>query len=466
MGNEEKGKRHALYGSAGMAAAGMIRTGSNPARPSGKETTRESAEETPEDGVEITETPEGAIEIVQIGEELATEPTPVIPLEELSAPEPEPEPAPVPHWVRAAVIGHTGAGNYGHGLDFLFHRLDNVRLVAIADADPAGLDAAQLRTGAEGPYADYHAMLEAEKPQLVAVAPRQTGERFAMVKAALEAGAHVCCERPLARTLREADELVALAAGKGLRIAVLNPMRLDPNVRRFHAEYSDLIGGLIELKVFGMMDHRAGGEDLLVLGNHLFDLVRLFAGEPNYCTAVITREGEPALADEPHYSEKEDLGPLLGDVIHAEFVMESGVHVSYVSDQRLHRLHGPWGIEFIGEKGRARLFAGQPPTLSLLVEDSVDSPDRVTRWQRWPAVGEGEPYHAPVGHLSGNDGANRLVVQDWLAAIAEERDPVCSADNALKALEMIHGVWQAGATMKRAYFPLANRLHPLAEDPS
>ena len=33
----------------------------------------------------------------------------------------------------------------------------------------------------------------------------------------------------------------------------------------------------------------------------------------------------------------------------------------------------------------------------------------------------------------------------------------------MKCLEMVHGVWQAGATMKRAYFPLANRLHPLED---
>ncbi len=452
MGNEEKGKKHALFGSAGMAAAGMIRHGQTGKRavPKDPEPDPTSEEQDAASEVEITETPEGAIEVVQAGEELPVE---------------LPEPDPGPRWTRAAVIGHTGAGNYGHGLDLLFQRLDNVRLVAIADADPEGLDAAQLRTGAEGGYGDYLEMLEAEKPQLVAVAPRETGERHAMVKAALECGAHVCCERPLARTLREADELVELARDKGLRIAVLNPMRLDPHVLRFRAGYRELIGELIELKVYGMMDHRAGGEDLLVLGNHLFDLVRLFAGEPNYCTATITRNGEPVLADEAHYSEKEDLGPLLGDAIHAEFVMESGIHVSYVSDQRLHRIHGPWGIEFIGEKGRARLFAGQPPTLSLLVEDSPDSPSRVARWERWPDVGV-DAYHQPVGHLYGNDGANRIVVQDWLAAISARREPVCSAENALKALEMIHGVWQAGATSKRAYFPLANRLHPLSEDPA
>jgi len=55
-------------------------------------------------------------------------------------------------------------------------------------------------------------------------------------------------------------------------------------------------------------------------------------------------------------------------------------------------------------------------------------------------------------------------VQDWLASIDEDREPKSSAQRSMKSLEMIHGVWQAGATMKRAYFPLTNRLHPLSEE--
>lgn len=470
MAEDETKKRHALYGSAGMAAAGMIRTGKggakHPKAPLSAGTEEVGpAEPSPEEPASPGEPADEAAEIPDGSAHSAESPTHIEFATELIEPDPEPpvRPAPpAPKYLRAAVIGHTGAGNYGHGIDFLFHRLDGVRLSSIADADPEGLDAAQIRTGAETAYADYREMLATEQPQLVAVAPRETGERYEMVKAALEAGAHVCCERPLARTLREAEELLALAEGKNLKVAVLHPMRIDPHVERFHAERVGLIGDLLEMKVFGMMDHRAGGEDLLVLGTHLFDLVRLFGGEASYCTASITKEGEPAIADDAHFSEKEDLGPVLGDSIHAEIAMDSGVHVSYVSDRRLHYLHGPWGIEFIGVKGRARLFAGQPPTLSLLVDDDPASPERRSRWVRWPQ--DADPYHEPLGRLTGNDAANRLVVADWLAAIAEDRPLACSGENALKSLEIIHGIWQAGATMKRAYFPLANRFHPLIEE--
>jgi predicted dehydrogenase len=444
MGDDETTKKHAIYGSAGMAAAGMIRTSRKKAKSGDVPKVEPEAELPAPDPAEAEEIIDAEIEAVE------------------ATPAAEAEEFPVIEVLRAAAIGHTGRGNFGHGLDLIFRRLDGVRLDAIVDGNEEALEESQTRSGAARAYADYREMLEQEKPDLVSVGPRWTDQHYEMVKAALEAGAHVCCERPLCRTLKEADELLALAAEKNLKLAVMHQMPCDPHVEMFQQQREELIGDLIEMKVFGMMDHRAGGEDLLVLGTHLFDFVRWFGGEPEFCTAQITKEGIAVIAEDAHESEAEDLGPLLGDVIHAEFSMDSGVHVSYVTDQRLHTLHGPWGIEFIGSKGRARLFAGMPPTLSLLVENSPASPDRTEKWVRWPE--KEDPYHEPVDKLTGTDASNRLVVQDWLAAIEEDRAPKCSGERSMRSLEMIHGVWQAGATMKRAYFPLANRLHPLSEE--
>ncbi len=42
----------------------------------------------------------------------------------------------MPKTYKAAVIGLTGKGCYGHGLDRAFNDLDGVELVAIADAIP------------------------------------------------------------------------------------------------------------------------------------------------------------------------------------------------------------------------------------------------------------------------------------------------------------------------------------------
>lgn len=435
MGDEDLRKKHALFGSGGMAAAGMIPTAKK------KPVVEEPVEE----------------------EVISSEDSEEVDSPKVETPEPEPEPEIIEYsGHKAVVMGHSGAGNFGHNLDMLFHRLDGVRLDAIANGDSGAVEESRTKTGAKNAYADYREMLDSEQADIVAIAPRWTDQRYDMIKAALEKNAHVICERPIARTLKEADELLELAKSNDLKIAILHQMRCDPHLSRFYEEREELIGDLLQMNVFGMMDERAGGEDLLVLGTHLFDIVRWFGGDVSYCTAQVTKNEMPALAEDSHESEKEDLGRVLGDSIHAEFVMDSGVHVTYVSDQRFHDACGPWGIEFVGSKGRARLFAGMPPTMSLLVESDPASPTNWEKWVQWPDVPD--EYHAQVDHTEGLDAANRLVVNDWLEAIKEDRDPKASGESAMKSLEMIHGIWQAAVTMKRAYFPLVNRLHPLAQD--
>ena len=95
---------------------------------------------------------------------------------------------------RAAAIGHTGAGNFGHGLHTVYNNLDNVELVAIADPGAAGREKAMADTGAARGYADYRDMLDKEELDIVSVCPRWVPEHLAMVTACLEAGCNVYCE--------------------------------------------------------------------------------------------------------------------------------------------------------------------------------------------------------------------------------------------------------------------------------
>src|SRR2546429_457623 len=71
---------------------------------------------------------------------------------------------------RVAVIGRTGRGNYGHGLDLVWRDFKNVTVVAVADDNEAGRAAAAKRLGVKNAYADYRQMLTKERPQIVAVA--------------------------------------------------------------------------------------------------------------------------------------------------------------------------------------------------------------------------------------------------------------------------------------------------------
>ncbi|MCY3022223.1 MAG: Gfo/Idh/MocA family oxidoreductase [Planctomycetota bacterium] len=354
---------------------------------------------------------------------------------------------------RAAIIGHTGKGNYGHGLDVCFNDRDDVEVVAVADPDAAGRAKAAQRAKAPRQYADFREMLAQEKPQLVSVAPRWTDQHHAMALAALQAGAHVYSEKPFTTSLAEADELLAAAAKAGLRIAVAHQMRLAPNVLHLKKLMdAGLLGEPREMRSHGKQDRRAGGEDLMVLGVHLFNLMHFFAGEALWCSARVLHQGRAVtLADARPASE--NIGLVAGDDISAEFGFANDVRASFTSRAKDRESAGPWGIELAGSKGTARIAADIPPKTFVRKSGAADG-----AWEPLPddptlnAQPDKDPFAA----------ANRRMVDELLAAVREKREPACSGRDGMKAVEMVMAVYHAGVSGARVQLPLAQREHPLA----
>src|SRR5439155_24024167 len=126
---------------------------------------------------------------------------------------------------RVAVIGRTGRGNYGHGLDVVWRQIANAQIVAVADESEAGRIASQKRLGAKKAYADYREMLKKERPQIVSVADRHLDLHRDMVLACAEAGASMFLEKPLCRNLTEADEMVAACEKHHVKLAIAHQTR-------------------------------------------------------------------------------------------------------------------------------------------------------------------------------------------------------------------------------------------------
>src|SRR5690606_35236183 len=133
---------------------------------------------------------------------------------------------------RAAVIGHTGRGNYGHGLDTVWSAFPEIEVVAVADPDEHGRAAAKQRCQAARAYADYGEMLRTEKPDIVSIGPRHMDQRLEMLTAAAEVGAHVFQEKAFAWDLEEADKMVAVVQKAGIKLQLAHQMRRSPYVLR------------------------------------------------------------------------------------------------------------------------------------------------------------------------------------------------------------------------------------------
>lgn len=94
------------------------------------------------------------------------------------------------------------------------------RMVALAGRNEAAVSAAARQLGWESYVTDYRELLTRDDIQLIDVASPGFVHKEIVV-AALEAGKHVLCEKPLANTLDEAGEMLA-AARKAGTIAMVN----------------------------------------------------------------------------------------------------------------------------------------------------------------------------------------------------------------------------------------------------
>ncbi|MCW5558918.1 MAG: Gfo/Idh/MocA family oxidoreductase, partial [Verrucomicrobiae bacterium] len=138
--------------------------------------------------------------------------------------------------LRAAVIGHTGRGDYGHGLGMIFAGRPGIELVGVADPVESGRLRMARECGAPRSYADWRELIERERPDLVSIAPRHCDQHAEMALGCLQSGAHCYVEKPFVRTCEEADAVLAEANRRQRRVAVAHTMRMSPAVRRLREQ--------------------------------------------------------------------------------------------------------------------------------------------------------------------------------------------------------------------------------------
>jgi len=96
--------------------------------------------------------------------------------------------------------------------------MQDVRLAAVCDTDPARLEAAKAARGVPG-YADYLAMLEEVRPDVVHICtPHHL--HASLAADCLERGVNVIVEKPLAHTLEEGRRLIEAAERSPAKIGV------------------------------------------------------------------------------------------------------------------------------------------------------------------------------------------------------------------------------------------------------
>ena len=155
--------------------------------------------------------------------------------------------------VRVAVIG---VGDFGERHLAAYRRERDVEVVAVADADPERARAVAERWGVSAWFTDAGALLTSCEPNAVSVAaPGPVHVPLAV--AALERGAAVLLEKPIAMNGAEADRLAAAAASSSGFVVPAHVLRfMEPYVTLRERVRSGALGELL-----GIAARRERGSD-------------------------------------------------------------------------------------------------------------------------------------------------------------------------------------------------------------
>jgi len=376
---------------------------------------------------------------------------------------------------RAAAIGDTGhtdaQGNYlafdmGHDLHLPYQYLPNVEMVAVADPDEAGRLRGMRAAGAKRAYADFHEMLEKERPDVVSVCSRQAVRHEAMILAAVQAGCHVFVDKPFTTDLASADRIIAACDARGVKLAIAYQSRyIEPFITARNMVASGEIGQLLSMHARVKEDHRGGGEDVICCGVHLTDVMRMFAGDPQWVFGTVTRNGRP-IERADAYDPADHNGLVAGDSSDAMYGFDNGV-VGYLTTVRNQHVRGErWGITLVGTEATLaiRFFNDNCSMSKLRISRSHHVPEEGGEFHLVDVAPEPVPPGSPpldTGFPPAR--GNRQAAWDLMRAAEEGREPLASGRDGRWSLEMALGIYASHFAGRRLALPLADRRHPLGE---
>ena len=357
----------------------------------------------------------------------------------------------------------------GHGTHLAFRGLP-VRTVALVDRERDGLREAQGKVGAERVYSDWREMMDREKPDIVVLGSRDPIDHWPPLLEAVRRGIHVLVEKPMCTTLAEADTLLALSKRTGSRVCVAHLARYAVLFRTMKRMLDEgAIGTPLSVYGRGKEDERGGGEDLLVLGTHILDVMCWLFGMPENLFAEVTVNGAPLKPTDRSVT-KEPLGPVAGDNVFAHLHFPGAVRGFFESRKGIYQPDNQvrMGLTVVGTKGalsmrytnakpgegdrKLRLTRSTFPVEDAADYEEVPLPEDIAIPGAEPLVMDFIPYYSIN---------NRLAAWDLVQAIQAGREPRASAADAAAVLEIIQGIYLSQLEGRRIEFPLTNRQHPL-----
>ncbi|MDQ0195600.1 Gfo/Idh/MocA family protein [Paenibacillus wynnii] len=355
--------------------------------------------------------------------------------------------------LKIAIIGCGGIATGKH-MPSLSRQTD-AEMVAFCDIELERAQEAADKYGSEGSkvYSDYNEMLKEGGFDIVHVCTPNDSHAPITV-ASLEAGCHVMCEKPMAKTTAQAQEMLDAArrTGKKLTIGYQNRFRTDSQYLKGLCDSGDL-GDIYYARAIALRrravptwgvfldEEKQGGGPLIDIGTHALDMTLWMMD--NYKPRSVTGSVFHKLGHKENAANA--FGPWDPEKFKVEdsafgfITMENGATIV---------LESSWALN-VSEFGEAK-------TLLAGTEGGADMKDGL----RLNGERAGHLYETKVDLSAGGvafysggeetdaDREARL----WLEAVREDKEPVVKPEQAFVVTQILEAVYESARTGRAVYF--------------
>lgn len=335
--------------------------------------------------------------------------------------------------VRVGIVG-VGIGSVHASA---YSKLPNVEIVALCDIDADRARAVAERHGVKKIYTDYEAILAEEKLDAVSVCTPNVLHAPVAI-AALEAGCHVLCEKPLSVNAEEGARIVTAArkAKTKFMMAMNNRFRGDTQVLKQYIEDGDLgqiyyarCGWIRRNGIPGMgswftRKEMAGGGPLVDIGVHALDLTLYLMGNP-----------KPVSAFGATYAK---FGPYGKGTGQWGVAVKGGAFT--VEDLACGMVRLDNGATLILEASWAQHCAGE----KLYSEVYGDKGGATLDPLRIYTEAHGQPVD--LSPTFPNVSGHEAEIAHFIECIVENKQPIATAEQALDVMKILDGIYRSAET--------------------
>lgn len=353
---------------------------------------------------------------------------------------------------RVGIVGCGGIANGKH-LPSL-SKLANVELAAFCDIVPERAEEAAAKYGIDGAkvYADYREMLKEERLDIVHVlTPNDSHAEISI--AALEAGNHVMCEKPMAKSAADARKMVEAAkrTGKKLTIGYNNRFRPDSLYLKKLCEAGKL-GHIYYAKAHAIRrravptwgvfldEEKQGGGPLIDIGTHALDLTLWMMD--NYKPKVVLGTKYHELSQRENAANA--WGPwdpkkfTVEDSAFGMIVMENGATVV---------LESSWAINSLEVDEAKCSLSGSEAGADMKNGLRINGEEFGRLYTKEVDLGAGG-----VAFYDGKaENAADTEMRSWIEAVDKDLAPVVTPEQACVVSEILEAIYESARTGKAVY---------------